>query len=218
MDQGDPVHPQSTRLPVRRERQLSVVTLPVAANDDAALIEGLIARRPAAAAKLFDRFEPTVRGLLVRMLGGSRDLDDLVQDTFLVVIRQCARLRDASALRSFVVSIAIRTAKAELRKRRLWKWVGLGDELEPPVTPAHDAVAAEGIRRIYQLLDQFDTTSRLAFLLRRVEGRELTETAEACGCSLATLKRKLARIEKRFDALAKVDPVLSAFLRQEQQP
>ena len=84
--------------------------------------------------------------------------------------------------------------------------MGLEAELDPPTTPAHDAVVAQGIRRVYEVLERFDVTSRLAFVLRRVEGYELTETAEACGCSLATIKRKLARAEERFEALAKAEP------------
>jgi RNA polymerase sigma-70 factor, ECF subfamily len=212
------VPPRPMRTPAQRERSISLVALPRHTMDDAALVEGLLDRRPAAAAELFDRFDPVVRRMLIRMLGGSRDLDDLVQDTFLTVIRQCPTLRDPTALRSFVVSIAIRTARAELRKRKVWRWVGLDAELEPPTTPAHDTVVAEGIRRVYEVLEQLDVTSRLAFLLRRVEGYELTEAAEACGCSLATIKRKLARAEERFEKLAKCDPVLQAFVRQEPTP
>jgi len=194
-----------------RLRRASLVSLPVASIDDATLVQGLVERRPAAAAQLFDRYEPMVRGMLVRLLG-SRDLDDLVQDTFLIVIRRCSGLRDPTALRAFVVSVVIRTARAELRKRRAWRWVGLGEVPEPPLANPHDATAAEGIRRVYEILNEIDADSRVAFLLRRVEGYELTETAEACGCSLATIKRRLARVERRFESFARRYPVLRAFL------
>ncbi|HEV3030824.1 MAG TPA: sigma factor-like helix-turn-helix DNA-binding protein, partial [Polyangia bacterium] len=33
---------------------------------------------------------------------------------------------------------------------------------------------------------------RIAWMLRHVEGLELTEAAATCGCSLATIKRRLA--------------------------
>ena len=34
---------------------------------------------------------------------------------------------------------------------------------------------------------------RIAFSLRFIDGMELTEAASACGCSLATIKRRLAK-------------------------
>jgi DNA-directed RNA polymerase specialized sigma24 family protein len=43
---------------------------------------------------------------------------------------------------------------------------------------------------------------------RHVEGYGLAEAAELCKCSLATYKRRLARAEKRFEALSRGDPVL----------
>lgn len=207
---------QNKRAPERAgvERTADLVALPIAPSDDATLVEGLIARRPAAAAELFDRFEPMVRRTLVRMLGSNRDLDDLTQDVFVAIVRKCETLRDRDALKSFVVSVAVRTARAELRKRRLWRWVGLSGTVTPPVTLPHNAVMLQGLRRVYEILDSFDVDTRLAFVLRRVEGYELTETAKACGCSLATIKRKLARAEGLFDTIARRDPLLKTFLEE----
>ena len=50
--------------------------------------------------------------------------------------------------------------------------------------------------------------SRLLFVLRHVEGLELTELAEVVGCSLATVKRRLSRADQRFRAITRNDPVL----------
>jgi RNA polymerase sigma-70 factor (ECF subfamily) len=51
---------------------------------------------------------------------------------------------------------------------------------------------------------------RIPFALRFVDGMELRDVAEACDCSLATVKRRLASAEKRFLALANRDPALAA--------
>jgi RNA polymerase sigma-70 factor (ECF subfamily) len=48
--------------------------------------------------------------------------------------------------------------------------------------------------------------------LRHVEGCELTETAAACGCSLATVKRWLARAEVKLRAFASQDEVLRSLI------
>ena len=52
-------------------------------------------------------------------------------------------------------------------------------------------------------------------MVRFAEGFDLAETARACGCSLATVKRRLARAQRRFQVIARRDPVLRAFIADE---
>src|SRR5262245_26069068 len=77
-----------------------VHVLPTRFASDAALIEAAIARHPAAAREIWDRFATLVRGLLRRTLGRD-DVDDHVQDTFLRLFRLLGRLREPDKLRSF---------------------------------------------------------------------------------------------------------------------
>jgi RNA polymerase sigma-70 factor (ECF subfamily) len=192
-----------------------VLTLPRPACTDEELVHGLLEQRPAAVAELLHRHSDLVRGVLVRTLGSSHDVDDLCQETFLTVIRRCHTLRDPAALRSFVVSVAIRLAKNEARKRALRRFVGLDAAHELPCARPHDAAIAQGVRHLYAALNQLDANSRMAFFVRHVEGFDLNETAAACGCSLATVKRRLARAHRRFEAIARRDPVLRSFVAAE---
>jgi RNA polymerase sigma-70 factor (ECF subfamily) len=52
-------------------------------------------------------------------------------------------------------------------------------------------------------------------VLRHIEGLELTEVAEALGCSLATAKRKIAKASDHVFARAASDPFLSDYLKAE---
>ena len=61
----------------------------------------------------------------------------------------------------------------------------------------------------YRLLDTLPENERLAFSLRFIAEMELTEVAAACGCSLATIKRRLTRAEAHFLAGARQDPALN---------
>jgi RNA polymerase sigma-70 factor, ECF subfamily len=190
----------------------AIVALPLPAPDDCELVAGIVERNPKAMAQLYDRYAWLVRRVLIYVLGTARDVDDVVQDTFLIVLRRCGTLRDASTLRSFVVSIAIRVARNELRRRAWRRFVGLSTLSTPPFEPSHDPEARQRVRRVYEVLERLDTDARIAFVLRHVESYELTEAAELCGCSLATFKRRLARADKRFEALCRSDPVLSTMV------
>jgi RNA polymerase sigma-70 factor (ECF subfamily) len=195
----------------------TILRFPAAAHppDPAAVLERVISREPAAVAWLVDEHSPVVRQMLVRVLGDNHDVEDLVQETFLVVLRQARTLKNPSALRSFVVSVAIRLARNELRRRSVRRWVGLETVTEPPLVGGHDPVTAEQVRCLYRVLDRMDADSRLLFLLRYVQGLELTELAEVAACSLATLKRRLARAEARFGAIAKAEPALRDYIEKE---
>lgn len=178
------------------------------AGAEEAFIRAVADEHPKAVAELFDRYVGLVRRTLARTLGNAVDLDDLAQDTFLTIIRRVRTLRDPLALRSFVVSVAVRTARNELRKRAVRRFVGLEEAVSLPIAGPLDAALVEGVRHVYDALDRLGTEARLAFVLRHVEGYELSETAQACGCSLATIKRRLSRAESRFEAIAQADPTL----------
>ena len=59
------------------------------------------------------------------------------------------------------------------------------------------------------MLDTLPADERIAFALRYIDERPLLEVAEACDCSLATIKRRLSKAEQRFTRLAQRDTVLA---------
>ena len=145
-------------------------------------------------AQLFKRFAPYVARIGLRLLGRESDVDDLIQEVFLAAFRQRDQLRDPNAAKNWLATIAVRTARRQLRRRRLRQFVGLdqgGPALElpdPGISPEKRAL----LSRVYQILDGMGVDRRLAWTLRYVEGKKLEIVAERCGCSLATVKRRIA--------------------------
>ena len=195
-------------------RLASVHPLPRARPTDASLATAAIAGEPAAAGLLWERFSPLVRGLIRRSLGPDRDVEDHVQEVFLRFFEQIGELRDPAAVRSFLVGITVRVLRTELRRRRLRRWLHLTDAGELPDTPAPpgDDDAREALKRLYRVLDDIDDKARLAFVLRFIQGLELTEVAASLGASLATTKRRLAKVSARVLAAARRDPLLAGYL------
>jgi RNA polymerase sigma-70 factor, ECF subfamily len=178
---------------------------------EADLLAAVVAGKPAAIAELFDRYSRLVRQMLIRTLGSTFDVDDLIQETFLTAVRRAPTVRDPNALSSFIVGVAIRQARNELRRRAVRRWIGLSPD-ESSSSRGSDALAREGVRHLNRALEQLDPSSRVLFVLRHVEELELTEIARAERVSLATLKRRLAKAERRFEAIAERDPVLRDYL------
>jgi RNA polymerase sigma-70 factor (ECF subfamily) len=196
------------------QQSATVIALPLGALDDSKLTEALAARHAGAAAALWDRFEPLVRGLLTPMLGHAADVDDAVQVVFLTVFRRAREIREPSRLRSFVVGVAIRVARTELRRRRVRGWLRLTDEGEVPEIEARaaDNEARAAVKRLYAVMDRLKPETRIVFSLRFIEGYELTDVADACGISLSTAKRRVAHASTRVTAMARHEPELARYL------
>ena len=183
--------------------------------DAATLVRAAAAGDEGAAALVWDEHSALVRGLLRRALGPSADVEDLVQEVFLRFFKRVGTLRDPNALRSFIVGIALRVARGELRSRRVRRWLRLSDTGQLPEASVEcDTIPRFALVRLYEVLDRLDDRARLVFVLRHVEGYELTEVASALGCSLATIKRYLARAQSRVLAAVRSDPLLSPYLQE----
>jgi len=181
--------------------------------DDATLARALIARDPQAPRVLWRRYAPMVFRMLRRALGPNHDLDDLAQEVFLCVFDKVPTLREPKALKAFVISVTMLTTRQELRRRWVRRWVRLSGtkdaaELEVVTT---DTDAREALQRFYAILDRVNAKDRSAFVLRFMEGLELTEVAAAMGLSLATTKRRLARVWGKVILLVERDPVLAHY-------
>jgi RNA polymerase sigma-70 factor (ECF subfamily) len=183
---------------------------------DAELIAAYLRDEEWAAAGLWDRFAPLVRRILFRGLGPGHDIEDLVQESFIRLYRKLPGLRDAEACQGFVITITTRVLQTELRNRWLRRWLGLFDDGSVPERAAEstDLEARDALARFYRLLDGLGAQQRMVFVLRQIEGLELTEVAEASGVSLATVKRWLPRISRRLHAQAARDPVLQPYLSE----
>jgi RNA polymerase sigma-70 factor (ECF subfamily) len=100
--------------------------------------------------------------------------------------------------------VTVSLAQKRLRKRRLLRWLGL-DRTESDLsldTLATDAMPADRraeLTRIAAILETLPAPDRVAWTLHRVEGETLEAAAAACGCSLATVKRRIAAVEARLD-------------------
>jgi len=192
-----------------------VTPLTFVGNDDA-LVAGLKAGHPGAAALLYDRYASHVQKTLQSVLGVDAEIPDLLQETFLRAMDGIGELDDSSRLRSWLTTIAVFTGRSYIRRRARRRWLSVfsPERLRPADVPPPSSEARAALREIYELLDRFPVNERLAFLLRFVHGMTLPDAASACGVSLATFKRRLSRAEKAFLASARAKPVLQQWLER----
>ncbi len=186
---------------------------------DRELVAALVARDTTAAVVAYRRFAPRVYGIVQRALGPGADAQDVTQDVFLRVFARVHTLRDPDALGSFVLSVALRVIKWQLRQRRVRRILSLthdGDVPEASV-PGLDSEGREALRKFYRLLEQLPADERTVFTLRQIEGMDLQQIASAVGVSLATVKRRLSRARERLIHKIRLDATLLPYVPGENQ-
>lgn len=134
-----------------------------------------------------------------RLLGPhDEDVDDVIQEVFLIALRKLHKLEDPGALRGWLASITVRRVSRKLRMRRL-RAVFLPDEADEMDHVAADAPGPEDrsmMTSAFRALDRLPANHRIAWTLRHVEEEPLETVASMCGCSLATAKRWIAAAQE----------------------
>ena len=123
---------------------------------------------------LFDAYGGYVRKVLMRVLGPDRELDDLVQDVFVMALESLHKLENPRALRGWLAQIAVFRARRCLRGRKQWRILRFfaPEEMPPGRASTPDFEASEALRAAYRLLVAAPgrRTDRLRAALHRRHG------------------------------------------------
>lgn len=207
---------ESPATPPRRSPSLRLVLGQAgpASPPDSLLVQGAREGDAWAEEAIWVRYAPLVLRVARGALGTAHEAEDVTQDCFVTLFSRLDSLAKPEALRSFIYSIAVRTIRWHLRRRRIRRWISLSDAaegLEPLASPT-DHEARDLLRRFYRILDGLGTDDRMVFVLRHVEEMKLEEVAAAMGLSLATVKRRLARSQQAVDSAIGEAPELATSL------
>jgi len=134
--------------------------------------------------RLYDLYAPMVHGILLARVPFD-EVDDLVQDVFLMAFKRIHTLREAGAFGGWLAMIARNRAVDFYRRQR--------ETEELPENLARrasvDTEAAEALRLIRTLPDAYRET----LVLRLVEGMTGPEIAERTGLTPASVRVNLHR-------------------------
>ena len=95
------------------------------------------------------------------------------------------------------------------------RWIGLTSSGELPEIAgplSWDPEAREATAHLYAILERLSAEDRSLFTARFAEQMEVAEVAAAHRMTLATAKRRLARLTKRLGAKMSRDPLLEPYV------
>jgi len=154
---------------------------------------------------LYRRHAAYLLAIASRLIGNRGDGEEVVQDTFVTAFEQLRTLREPAALRGWLAQIAVSLVRRRLRRGRLMRVLGLDRGADDATLCALAAPGTNPDQRaelalVDRALSNVAANVRIAWMLRQVEGLELAEVASACGCSLATAKRRIAAADSAVRA------------------
>jgi RNA polymerase sigma-70 factor, ECF subfamily len=176
--------------------------------DEADLIQRCRADERAAHDELYHRFRRQVAGNLYRVLGDRTDLEDLVQEVFVIAFRGLDRFRGDARLSTWLYRICVNVALGRIRtRRRRPNAIGVSDLdsasadpslTERPETPEKSLERQRDRERVYQALEQLAPKKRIVLYLHEIEGLDLKEIAYLVDSNPVTVRTRLFYARREF--------------------
>ncbi|MGE0550107.1 MAG: RNA polymerase sigma factor [Kofleriaceae bacterium] len=177
-------------------------------SDEASLIERCRNRERAAHDELYHRFRRQVAGNLYRVLGDRTDLEDLVQEVFVIAFRGLERFRGDARLSTWLYRICVNVALGRIRtrKRRPAAFSGIDVDatsfdpslVERPETPERSLERREQQARVYRALETLAPKKRIVLYLHEIEGLDLKEIAYLVDSNPVTVRTRLFYARREF--------------------
>jgi RNA polymerase sigma-70 factor (ECF subfamily) len=159
--------------------------------------------------RLYTTYAPLVWRTLRRLGVAQEQLEDGVQDVFLVVHRQRALFEGRSTLKTWLVGIAVRVAKGYRRTEVRYTnridrlAMQLTSDNNAPVTPSDGTEQREASELLHALLARLPDEQREMLVLVELEELTVREASEALGIRVRTGQRRLrAAIQAMSAAVA----------------
>jgi RNA polymerase sigma-70 factor (ECF subfamily) len=176
--------------------------------DEADLIARCRANERAAQDALYARFRRTVAATLYRVIGDRTDLDDLVQEVFVIAFRGLATFRGDARLSTWLYRICVNVALGRIRSRTrrpppiavldLEAATANSSATEQPETPERALERQQDRARVYAALDKMAPKKRIVLYLHEIEGLDLKDIAYMVDSNPVTVRTRLFYARREF--------------------
>jgi RNA polymerase sigma-70 factor (ECF subfamily) len=173
------------------------------AQSEADLVRRCVAGERAAFEQLYREHRRAVAGNLYRVLGDRSELDDLVQEVFVIAFRGLSRFRGDAKLSTWLyrvcVNVALGRLRSKARRAPALPYADLDETSDGGVNaPDLEIERREELARVYQALEQLSPKKRIVFVLHEIQGLDIKEIANIVQAPLVTVRTRLHYARKEF--------------------
>jgi RNA polymerase sigma-70 factor (ECF subfamily) len=143
---------------------------------------------------LVRRHGPLLRAVAFRTLGGSADVDDVVQETFLLAWQQLGSLQDPTTVRAWLVRVATRRSIDRFRRERVHSRLDDLDIVDDETRAPAEVVQARSVEdATARALASLPGRQRQCWVLREIGGLSYQEIASELDMPVPTVRGLLSR-------------------------
>jgi RNA polymerase sigma-70 factor (ECF subfamily) len=158
-------------------------------------------------ADLFRQYATFVAAFLIRMGVQRADLDDVMQEVFLVAHRLGGYTPGPAKPTTYLANIALRAATSHRRKGQVRSFVRANDELVGNAgSEANDPERVADNKQRLELLDRclerLDDDKRAVFVMAEIQGETVVSIAAGLGIPVDTAYSRLRAARKLFQEAA----------------
>ena len=158
--------------------------------------------------RLFREHSATVSRWAAGLGGPSIDVEDVVQEVFLVAHRRLPEFRGDAKISTWLFRITDRVIRDQRRRTRWRRWlrgsatdVG-GRLMATQLDPVETLVRKQAIGELYAVLDQMNEKFRTVLVLANFEDLDADQIASMTGAQPTTVRVWLHRARLKFRTLA----------------
>jgi len=164
--------------------------------------------QPRAFEALYDRFKDYVYRVALFVTRDGAAAEDVVQETFLDVLRALPnyRVEGPARFETWLYRVTVNRCRSLMRRKRLPSadWDEIEERLEriPELRPDHDpedfALRRERAVELWRAVDDLPEKQRIVVLLRYQQGLTYIEIAQTLGISKGTVKSRLYHAHRKL--------------------
>jgi RNA polymerase sigma-70 factor (ECF subfamily) len=163
---------------------------------DAELLAAAVRRDRTAFAEIASRYYRPVYRLAWRMSGGHADSEDIAQEAFVKLWRDPGQLREAAALKGWLMRVAANGAIDRARRRQTTPLDETPEPADAKPRADHGLERQEAQRHIDRAIAALPERQRLALSLVHFEGLSNIEAAAAMETSIEAVESLMARARR----------------------
>lgn len=173
-------------------------------NLEQALIDQCKAGQRDAQRELYERYARAMYNICTRMLGGTADAKDAMQEAFIDAFKSIDKFEGQSTFGAWLRRIVINQCITLLNKRNKLKWVAIDEHPEQLSEDATDVAELEwSSAEVNDAIKQLPTKARAVFTLYCLEGYDHQEISQILSVSVGTSKSQYNRARQLLRATLK---------------
>ncbi len=175
---------------------------PTSNDEEAVLLHRIAHRDPFAFEALYRNYYRRLTRFIERMLRAPHLIDEVLDDTMLVVWRKACTFNDESRVSTWIFAIAYKkTMKALKREGRVKETLPDADEPISDRSPETDVIEKEAHLRLTRLLAELSVEQRAVVELTYFYGYSYREIATIVGCPVNTVKTRMFHAHRKLKSI-----------------